>query len=177
MEYSPSSHSSGPLLLCCTALLHLPDYHCQKKVTIQQDCGTTCLLCKPCTSRGYLLPSEGCISPLHAAQADKLSRLKAQDSTVETHKSACLCWQVEQRQLREGAAAIAAELVSLRQHMAYLTSSAGVPNGMPAGRLSPNGMASAAHLPADSADLLSAATSGSLGITQVLVSFYTLSRF
>ena len=90
--------------------------------------------------------------------------------------SSFVCWQVEQRQLREGAAAMAAELVSLRQHMAYLTSSPGVPNGMPAGRASPTGMASAAHLPADSADLLSAATSGSLGITQVLVLYCTQSR-
>ncbi len=73
--------------------------------------------------------------------------------------------QAEQRQLREGAAAMAAELVSLRQHMAFLTSSTGSPNGMPQGRVSPNGM------PARHADtgLLSAATSGSLAITQVLI--------
>ena len=54
---------------------------------------------------------------------------------------------------------MAAELVSLRQHMAYLTSLTGAPNGTSGGRLSPNGLPSAAHLPADSADLLSAATS------------------
>lgn len=42
--------------------------------------------------------------------------------------SQCVCAQVEQRQLREGAAAMAAELVSLRQHVASLSQP--VPNGI-----------------------------------------------
>lgn len=72
--------------------------------------------------------------------------------------------QAEQRQLREGAAAMAAELVSLRQHLAFLTSSKGSANGMPPGRVPPSGM------PAQHGDspLLPAATAGSLGITQGL---------
>lgn len=59
---------------------------------------------------------------------------------------------------------MAAELVTLRQHLAFLTSSKGTANGLPPpGRVSPNG------LPAQHGDspLLPAATSGSLGITQV----------
>lgn len=79
--------------------------------------------------------------------------------------------QTEQRKLREGAAAMAAELVTLRHHMALLTSTSPgpTPNGMPLRRTSPNGMGPppSAHMPPDPADLLSAATSGSLGITKV----------
>ncbi|DBA93101.1 TPA: hypothetical protein ACH3X2_003422 [Trebouxia sp. C0005] len=72
--------------------------------------------------------------------------------------------QAEQQRLREGAAAMADELVSLRQHMAFLTTSNGSPNGMPHGRSSPNGV-----LPQHGdSPLPSAAISGPLGMTQGL---------
>ncbi len=58
---------------------------------------------------------------------------------------------------------MADELVSLRQHMAFLTTSNGSPNGMPQGRTSPNGV-----LPQHGdSPLPSAATSGPLNMTQV----------
>ncbi|KAL3150536.1 hypothetical protein ABBQ32_000352 [Trebouxia sp. C0010 RCD-2024] len=72
--------------------------------------------------------------------------------------------QVEQRKLREGAAAMAAELVTLRHHMAHLTSPTPLPNGLPPRRPSPNGMGAAARMSPDPADLLPAAISGSLGM-------------
>lgn len=78
--------------------------------------------------------------------------------------------QVEQRKLREGAAAMAAELVSLRHHMALLTSPGPgpTPNGMPPCRGTPNGTGPPSpHMGLDPGDLLSAATSGSLGIPKV----------
>ena len=58
---------------------------------------------------------------------------------------------------------MAAELVSLRQHMAFLNSSASSPNGLPGARPSPNG------LPAQHGEAhpQSAATSGSLGLAVV----------
>ncbi|KAL0053072.1 hypothetical protein WJX82_000472 [Trebouxia sp. C0006] len=73
--------------------------------------------------------------------------------------------QAEQQKLREGAAAIADELVSLRQHMAFLTTSHGSPNGMPQGRSSPNGVLPPQH---GDSPLPSAATPGPLGTTQGL---------
>ena len=78
---------------------------------------------------------------------------------------------MEQRKLREAAAAMTAELVTLRHHMALLTSPAPTPhpNGMPPRRTSPNGLGPppSARIAPDPADLLSAAVSGSLGITKV----------
>ncbi|DBA79211.1 TPA: hypothetical protein ACH3X1_009027 [Trebouxia sp. C0004] len=72
--------------------------------------------------------------------------------------------QAEQQKLREGAAAMADELVTLRQHIAFLATPNGSPNGMPQGGSSPNGV-----LPQDGDSLLpSAATSGPLGTTQGL---------
>ena len=82
----------------------------------------------------------------------------------------CEWVQAEQRKLREGAATMAAELVTLRHHMAVLTSPTPgpTPNGMPPRRTSPNGMGPPpARMPPDPADLLSAGTSGSLGTTKV----------
>ena len=87
------------------------------------------------------------------------------------HGHYCGWFQVEQRKLREAAAAMAAELLTLRHHMAMLTSPTPgpTPNGMPPRRTSPNGLGPppSARMAPDPADLLSAATSGSLGITKV----------
>lgn len=76
----------------------------------------------------------------------------------------CACLQVEQRKLREGAAAMAAELVTLRHHMAHLTSPTSAPNGLPPRRPSPNGVGAAAHMSPDPAALLPAAISGSVDL-------------
>lgn len=59
---------------------------------------------------------------------------------------------------------MAAELVTLRHHMAHLTSPTPLPNGLPPRRPSPNGMGAAARMSPDPADLLPAAISGSLGM-------------
>ena len=77
---------------------------------------------------------------------------------------ACACLQVEQRKLREGAAAMAAELLTLRHNMAHLTSPTPPPNGLPPRRPSPDGMGTAAHKSPDPADLLPSAISGSVGL-------------
>ncbi len=59
---------------------------------------------------------------------------------------------------------MADELVSLRQHISFLTTSHGSPNGMPQGRSSPNGVVPPQH---GDSPLPSAATPGPLSTTQV----------
>lgn len=59
---------------------------------------------------------------------------------------------------------MAAELVTLRHHMALLTSPTLAPNGLPPRRPSPNGTGPTAHMSPDPKDLMPAAISGSLGM-------------